>query len=142
MAEIGQQQDIQYLAMQHRSYQQQAQSIQQQLNVVRVSIDECKKAINTLDELPGESELESLIPIGSGSFLNARVMNNDKVVVDIGAGFRVEKSVNGAKEILNKRCDNLQKIMENMTQSLSKIAEKLQSIESLIAQQQSGQPPQ
>ncbi|MBP2031227.1 prefoldin alpha subunit [Methanohalophilus levihalophilus] len=141
MAEIGQQ-DIQNLAMQHREYQQQAQTIQQQISMVQVSIDECKMAINTLDELPDEPELESLIPIGSGSFLNARVLNNDKVVVDVGAGFRVEKSAEGAKEILNKRCDNFQKILDNMTQSLSRIAEKMQSIESLVAQQQGGVPPQ
>lgn len=141
MAEIGQQ-DMQNLAMQHREYQQQAQSIQQQVNMVKVSIDECKMAIDTLDGLPGEPELESLIPIGSGSFLNARVLNNDKVIVDVGAGFSVEKSVEGAKEILNKRCDNLQQIMENMTQSLARIAEKMQSIESLVAQQQGGQPQQ
>ncbi len=142
MSEIGQQ-DMQNLAVQHREYQQQAQSIQQQVGMLQSSIDECKMAINTLDELPGEPELESLIPIGSGSFMNARVLNNDKIVVDVGAGFRVEKSVEGAKEILNKRCDNLQKIMESMNQSLSKIAERIQAIESSVAQQQQGmQSPQ
>jgi prefoldin alpha subunit len=110
--------------------------------MIQVSINDCKMAINTLGDLTGEPELEALVPIGSGSFIHGHLLNNDKVIVDIGAGFRIEKSVEGAKEILDRRCQNLQNIMENMNQTISRIAERMQAIETTVAQQQGMQPRQ
>jgi prefoldin alpha subunit len=136
----GEKQDMQHLALQHREFQRQAQAVQQQMGMLQVSIEECRKAVNTLESLPAEPEPETLVPIGSGSFLNARILNDDRVVVNIGGGFSVEKPVEDAKVFLNKRCDTLQEILGKLNTSLSGIASKIQAIEAAVAQSQ--QQPQ
>ncbi len=132
MSELSQQ-DLQNLAMQHREHQKNAQTVQQQLNMVQMSIEDCIRAIGTLDDLSSADEsLDAMFPIGSGSFIHGKVDKVDKVVVDVGAGISIEKSVEDAKDILNKRKAEFQKALERMNASLAKISQRIQSIESAI----------
>ncbi|MCD4703296.1 MAG: prefoldin subunit alpha [Methanosarcinaceae archaeon] len=132
MPELSQQ-DVQNLAMQHREYQKRAQTVQQQLNMIQISIEDCTRAIGTLDELSSADEsLDTMFPIGSGSFIHGKLDKVDKVVVDVGAGVNVEKSAEDAKEILNKRKAEFQKGLERMNASLTQISQRIQSIESMI----------
>lgn len=140
MAEEGQQ-NIQNLALQHRELQKRAQTIQQQTNMLQMSIDDCGRAITTLEDLQSFSKNpDTLVPIGAGSFVNAHIANDNKVVVEVGAGISVEKDVDGAKITLNKRKEDLQKVLEQMNQNLEQINQRIQSIESMAKQQQ--QQPQ
>ncbi len=140
MAAEGQQ-NIQNLALQHRELQKRAQTIQQQTNMLQMSIDDCGRAITTLEDLQSFSKNpDTLVPIGAGSFVNANIANDNKVVVEVGAGISVEKDVDGAIITLNKRKDDLQKVLEQMNQNLAQINQRIQSIESMAKQQQ--QQPQ
>lgn len=140
MAEEGQQ-NIQNLALQHRDLQKRAQTIQQQTNMLQMSIEDCGRAITTIEDLQSFSKNpDTLVPIGAGSFVNANIANDNKVVVEIGAGISVEKDVDGAITTLNKRKEDLQKVLEQMNQNLAQINQRIQSIESMAKQQQ--QQPQ
>lgn len=140
MAEEGQQ-NIQNLALQHRELQKRAQTIQQQTNMLQMSIEDCGRAITTLEDLQSFSKNpDTLVPIGAGSFVNANIANDNKVVVEVGAGISVEKDVDGAIITLNKRKEDLQKVLEQMNQNLAQINQRIQSIESMAKQQQ--QQPQ
>ena len=140
MAAEGQQ-NIQNLALQHRDLQKRAQTIQQQTNMLQMSIEDCGRAITTIEDLQSFSKNpDTLVPIGAGSFVNANIANDNKVVVEIGAGISVEKDVDGAITTLNKRKEDLQKVLEQMNQNLAQINQRIQSIESMAKQQQ--QQPQ
>lgn len=133
MSQVSEQ-DARNLLMQHREYQARAEAIQQQRSMVQVSIDECVRALGTIEELETlEGEKETMIPIGSGSFVHAKLNKIDNVVINIGAGISVEKSVEGAKETLTKRKEELSKVLEKMNQSLAQITQRMQAIEDAVA---------
>ncbi|MEL4305018.1 prefoldin subunit alpha [Methanococcoides sp. LMO-2] len=132
MSEISEQ-DVRNLAVQHRELQQQAESLQQQMGMVQMSIEDCTRAIATLDELDAVSgAINTMIPLGGGTFIHADVSNVEKVVVGLGAGISAEKSPSEAKELLNRRKEELGKVIERLNGSLSQIGQRIQSIESMI----------
>ncbi|MDK2834582.1 MAG: prefoldin alpha subunit [Methanolobus sp.] len=133
-------QDPRALVMQHRELQKRAELLQQQMTMIRMSADDSAKALNTIEELSNIKEgTEMMFPIGSGSFVYANIARVDNIVVDIGAGISVERSLSEAKEIMEHRKERLEKAFENMSASLSKIGQQMQAIEAFISRQQQAQ---
>lgn len=125
--------DPRQLMLQHREFQRRAESIQQQINMVTLSTQDCQRAIDTLEDLEKEnSEISTMVPIGSGSYVYAKLDNLDKIIVNIGAGISIEKPVTEAKEFLQKRKNELDNILEKMHSTLAQIAQTMQTIEAQI----------
>ncbi len=136
-------QDPKTLSMQHSELQKRAESVQQQMGMIQTSTQECAKALATIEELNDiEDGTEMMVPIGSGSFVSANVSRINNIVVDIGAGFSIERPLKDAKEILENRKAKLEKAFENMSNALEQIGQQMQSIESYLSsiQQPQGQP--
>ena len=131
--------DPRSLLMQHREYQRRAEALQQQISMVSLSAQDCQRAIATIEELEKErAGAQTMVPIGSGSFVYANLDMIDKVVVNVGAGISIEKSVPEAKEILQRRKSELDKILEKMNTTLGQLAQGMQSIEAQVAALQQG----
>jgi len=116
-------------------YKSQAEIIQQQVEAIQGSILEIETLETTIDNVGNEDPLSTLVPIGAGSFMNAEIKNTKEVVMSVGAGVAITKSIEDAKETidsqkkelndtLNKMLDNLQKISAIINQ-LSPRAEQL-----------------
>lgn len=129
--------EIRSLAARHQEYHRQAEALKQEMNMVQASIASCDQAIETINELKKAGEegkgAETMVPIGFGSFVHAEVKNVDRVVVNLGAGFSAEKSVDGAIETLNRRKEQLAKILEQMNASLTKFMQGIQALEAEAA---------
>ncbi|AEH60408.1 prefoldin, alpha subunit [Methanosalsum zhilinae DSM 4017] len=124
-------QEARNLLMQHREYKARLDTLQQQIGAVQMHMDDCVRAINTINELKDSDEdVNTMIPIGSESFLHARLTKPDTVVVNIGAGISVEKSLDEAIESLNLRKKEFEKTLEQLQGSLEQITKKVQEIES------------
>lgn len=142
MAEVSE--DIRNIAARHQEFQRQAEALRQQMNMVQASITSCDQTIVTINELKTASAedktAETMVPIGFGSFVYAEIKNADKVVVDLGAGFSAEKTADEAIETLNRRKEQLMKILEQMNSSLTNYVQGMQALESEAARlQQPGQ---
>ncbi|WP_292380024.1 prefoldin subunit alpha [Methanosarcina sp. UBA289] len=142
MAEVSE--DIRNIAARHQEFQRQAEALRQQMNMVQASITSCDQTIVTIDELKTASAedktAETMVPVGFGSFVYAEIKNADKVVVDLGAGFSAEKTADEAVETLNRRKEQLMKILEQMNASLTNYVQGMQALESEAARlQQPGQ---
>jgi prefoldin alpha subunit len=133
-------QDPRVLANQHREFQKRAEMVQQQMSMVQISLEDCNRAINTIDELNTVSAgSEIMFPIGSGSFVYANISHTDKAVVDIGAGLTVERPLPEAKEILQRRREKLTTALDNMNNTLAQLSQQMQAIESFLAKLQQPQ---
>ncbi len=136
MADMNEQ-DPRVLANQYRQYQKRMEAVQQQMSMVQISVEDCNRAIDTIDELKNVSTGdEMMFPIGSGSFVYANIIEAEKVVVDIGAGLSVERPLEDAKEILQRRKENLNAALQNMNNTLAQLHQQMQAIESYLGQQQ------
>ncbi len=135
-------QQLQELVGQHQQYQYQAEAIGQQLNMLKMTLNDLETALTTIKALKDESGgKETLVPIGFGSFVNATLANTDKVVIGIGAGVSVEKKTEDAKVFLEKRKEELTKYFEHMNSAFAKIAEEMQKIEKTVQMQQQSRKP-
>jgi len=136
--------DFRNLAARHQEFQRQAEGLRQQMNMVQTSITSCDQAVITINELKTASAegrtAETMVPIGFGSFVHAEIKNAEKVIVDLGAGFSAEENADEAIETLNRRKEQLTKILEQMSASLTKYIQGMQALESEAAKlQESGQ---
>lgn len=133
-------QDPRVLVNQHREFQKRAEMVQQQIGMVQISIEDCNRALNTVEEISNVSEgSEMMFPVGSGSFVYATISHVDKIVVDVGAGISVERPVADAKDILQRRKERLTTALDNMNNALLQISQQMQAIEAFLAKLQQAQ---
>ncbi|MGB9132917.1 MAG: prefoldin subunit alpha [Methanosarcina sp.] len=142
MAEVSE--DIRNLAARHQEFQRQAEALRQEMNMVQASISSCDQTVVTINEMKTASSegktAETMVPVGFGSFVHAEIKNADRIIVDLGAGFSAEKTAEGAIETLNRRKEQLTKILEQMNASLTKYIQGMQVLEAEAAKlQQPGQ---
>lgn len=136
------QQQLAELSEKHQVYQYQAESLAQQINLVRMTIKDVETALATIIALKDEtSGTETLVPIGFGSFVKANLVNTDTIVVGIGSGVSVEKKIGDARTFLEKRKDELNKYYEQLNNTIAKIGQELQNIEKLVQKHQQSQQP-
>ncbi len=137
MTDVLTQQQLAELSEKHQVYQYQAESIAQQINMVKLTIKDVENAITTVTALKDEpAGRETLVPIGFGSFVKATLSSPDKVVVGIGAGVSVEKKIDDAKAFLEKRKDELAKYHEQLNSTIAKLAQELANIQKIVQKHQ------
>lgn len=129
----------QYLASMVRMkyIEEQAGGIQQQLAMLERAIQEAVLTINTLNIMKKHSNTsDSLFPIGSGVFADGTLKKAEHVLIEVGAGVVVEKTIEEAIKIINEREEILRKnlaeyqtILINMEQSYREAGQKVQELQ-------------
>ena len=121
------QQKLQQILAQLEVYKQQTELYQTQIDAVQASLAEIKILESTLDDISGKDTIETLVPLGAGSFINAEIKNEDKVIMSLGSGVAVSKTFEEAKATTAEQ----KKELEN---TLDKLFEDLQQITNIVAQ--------
>lgn len=135
--------EIRKLSVEIRFLEQTAETIQSRINAVNAVITDLTYASMTLEGLEKEKEnAELLVPIGGNSYIKARLENPDKVIVGMGAGISLEKTLQEAKEIIKKRLENLERTRSSLQQQLAQVAERIEEdrekFETLVAELREG----
>ncbi len=143
MSGVLTQQQLEDLSERHQAYQYQAESLAQQINMVKLTIRDVETALTTIIALKDEpAGQETLVPVGFGSFVKATLTSADTVVVGIGAGVSVEKNVEDAKVFLDKKKEELSKYLEQLNGTITKLGQELQNIQKLVQKHQQAQHAQ
>ena len=118
--------ELRKLSVELQLLEQTAQSLEQRLNMMAAAITDLTYANMALDGIKTEKEkAELLVPIGGNSFIKVKLANTDKVIVGMGAGVSIEKTIPEAKTIVNDRLTELQKTMNSAQQQLSQIVDRI-----------------
>ncbi len=81
----------------------------------------------TLGGLEKEDDDASLfVPIGGGSYIRAKLESTEKIIVGMGAGISVEKSLSEAKETVGNRVAQLEKTRGTLQQQFTQVAQKME----------------
>jgi prefoldin alpha subunit len=128
-----------------RYLEQTADTLQQRIGMVNAAITDLTYANMTLDGIAAEKEnAELLVPIGGNTYVKAKIADTNKIIVGVGAGVSVEKTLPDAKVTLKERLDELEKTMNAAQQQFSQVAERINSgrarLESMLAQAREGKP--
>jgi prefoldin alpha subunit len=138
--------ELRRISVQLRFLEQTADAIQSRINMINAVITDLTYASMALEGLEKEKETaDLLVPIGGNSYIKAKLENPDKVIVGMGAGVSIEKTLQEAKEIIKNRTENLEKTRMSLQQQLAQAAERIsegrEKFESLVAEMREEKPP-
>jgi prefoldin alpha subunit len=130
--------ELRKLSVEMRFLEQTADSLQQRISMVNAAITDLAYANMTLESVEKEkADAELLVPIGGSSYIRVKLADTDKVVVGMGAGVSIEKTLPEAKEIVKERLGELEKTMTSAQQQFAQVAQRINvgrnRMESLLA---------
>jgi prefoldin alpha subunit len=110
-----------------------AESMQQRMSFLNAAWRELTYTRLTLEGVEKEqSDTSVLVPIGGGSFVRAKLEASDKIIVGMGAGVSIEKTIVEAKEIVHNRICQLEKSRVEMQQQMVQVVNKIQEDRALL----------
>ncbi len=118
----GMDEEMRQLLVEIRFLEGSARILQSRLDIVTAAMSETLTAIQTLEGTKGQADsIEVMIPIGSGSFVKAKLADPGNIIIGVGAGVCVEKSVEDSIKDLRLRSSELEKARVSVTQQLSQL---------------------
>lgn len=123
------QQRLNELVNEINAYNQQAELIRQQIELIQSSIAEVDALTNTLDDLNGEKSVEAFVPVGAGSFIKGELKDTDEIIISIGAGYAIKKDAEGAKVIIAGQKKDLEDSLDKMLANLQQISDILANLQ-------------
>ena len=139
MANVSkEEEELRKLSVEMRFLEQTAETLQQRIGMVNAAMTDLAYASMTLEGMEAEKEnAELLVPIGGSSYIKVKLACFDKVVVGMGAGVSIEKTLPEAKAIVKERLEELEKTMQSAQQQFAQIAQRINAgrsrVESLLA---------
>lgn len=114
------------LAVELRLLETTAETLQARINMVNAVLTDLNYANMTLEGVEKEDEnAELLVPIGGGSYIKAKLQEKDKVLVGMGAGITIEKTLAQAKETVQNRISQLEKTRTALQQQFTQVVERI-----------------
>lgn len=83
-------------------YQNQYTLVAQQINSTLELIRQLESAHSTIEHMDAVKGRQGLVPIGADAFISGKIDEAGSVLVGIGAGYLVEKSMDEAKQFFSK----------------------------------------
>ena len=120
-----------------------AASLDQKEAAIVNFLREAMASIDSIKNLSGGQELETLVPLGLGAYTKANITANSKILMDIGAGIAVEKDHPSAMNYLETRIKELQVALNETSSQKHQAMMQLEQLkEQMIQMMQSEDPKQ
>ena len=120
--------ELRKLSVEMRYLEQTAETLQQRIGMVNAAISDLTFASMTLEGMEKEKEnAEVLVPIGGNAYVKAKLADTNTIIVGMGAGVSIEKTLTEAKATLKERLDELVKTMNSAQQQFNQVAERINS---------------
>jgi prefoldin alpha subunit len=137
--------ELRRLSVEMRYLEQTADSLQQRISMVNAAITDLAYANMTLDGIEKEKEnAELLVPIGGSAYVRVKLADSNKIIVGMGAGVSMEKTLPEAKTTLKERLDELEKTLNSAQQQFTQVADRINSgrnrLETLLSTAREGKP--
>jgi len=88
-------------------------------------LQEAIDAIESMKAL-GDTQLETLVPVGMGTYVKATIPPNEKMVVNIGAGASIEQDKNSAINYVEERIKELEIVLQQLSAQKHEVALRLE----------------
>jgi len=103
-----------------------AEEIRARLQVVLSTATELQTTKTAVEELSKTAvDTPILINLGGGVYGMAKLADSNKILIDVGTGVVVEKTVESSLEIINKRLEDLEKVRASLESQLSNVLMRL-----------------
>ena len=140
MSEEQAQQLLQQMQMLENMFAELSQKENSIVNIIR----DANSAVKSIQGIKENSDSESLVPVGMGTFIKAKTIPNEKVVVNVGAGVAIEKDHDSALNFLESKIKELEVALQETNSQRQQIAANIEQGKQQMQQimQQSQNKPQ
>ncbi|MFZ0005408.1 MAG: prefoldin subunit alpha [Methanoregula sp.] len=128
------QREIETLQYYLKEYGQQAEVFAGQLELMENGRMEALAAIEALNALVASDDGTVLLQIGGGASLRAKVLNPEKVLLNIGSEVIVEKTNPDAVEYLKDRITEMEASQKKVAEALEKLRAQMNEIAKRLEQ--------
>ncbi|MHA2142432.1 MAG: prefoldin subunit alpha [Candidatus Thorarchaeota archaeon] len=126
---------LQQLYLEQQRTESNLNAIRQQIELTQVLLNQYQNGFAVLKELEARNEgEETLVNVGGGIFVQAKLMDTSKVTRALGSGVRIEQSLEQAIEGVEQAIENLGKQYESLLSELSKVANRSEAIDAQMRQ--------
>ena len=98
---------------------------QKETTIVSV-IREASSAIQSLKTIDNKTDNETLTRVGLGTFIKTKVVPNEKLILNIGAGIAIEKDKDSAINFLELRLKEMQVALQETSNQKQQISASLE----------------
>ena len=92
------------------------------LSVLREAIS----AIESIKSLREKPNSDTLVPIGMGTYVQTKILSNDKIVLNIGAGIAVEKTYDSTINYLEARIKEIEIALQDTSAKKQEVIARLE----------------
>lgn len=128
MEKVDEREKLQRLMAQIGGYREMVEALHRQIDGLTKTLLEISATRESLGSLKGLKEAEIMVPIGSDSFIKAKLPKLDRVVIGIGAELAAERTPEEAEEALKARSGEVEKAIEQTRGELEKMEERIRTL--------------
>ena len=116
--------------MEFQTVQQQIQQVQKQIQQLASQKEEVVVLQQSLTDISHVEEgSEMFVPVCSGIFAKAKIMNGKELLVNVGNNVIVEKNVEGVKSMISKQALEIGKVEEQLNSNFEMLAKHAGELE-------------
>ncbi len=119
-------------AIQFQLMQSNIQMLQEREGVLIKKMEELQKTKMAFEELDSTKKGDAFIPVGSGNFVSGNITDTDNVLVGIGSGVAIKKTMKDAVKIMDDRIDMIEKELKGISDEGQKLLPKLVKLQNEI----------
>lgn len=123
------QKKLQRILSELRNHQATTEALRQNLSLLTASLSELSmtvEAIKTIKRLKPGTDI--LVPIGSDSFISAKLGTTEKVITGLGADVAAERSIIDTIVTLQDRMAELEQALNKTREELEKLDERIEAL--------------
>ncbi|MEX2701655.1 MAG: prefoldin subunit alpha [Candidatus Baldrarchaeia archaeon] len=126
---------MQRLILEYNWYKSQAETLQKEINVLTSYVEQLTLTMTTIENIrKGEGKEEILVPVGSRTFIKAKLVDPNKVIIHLGADVAAEKTLDDAQKLLEERLGEVQEVLNERRKLLDQVIAKLGDMQNQLNQ--------
>ncbi len=131
MTEVDKNKELQERMIAFRMLDSRLKSLAQQRELVSSKILEVRTTVASMEEVM-KSKGDTLFSLGSEAYVTGTVKDRKNIIVEVGAGIALEKSVDEAKAILEKRLKELESAFSNVQREMGRVSSTMSELQSQL----------
>lgn len=111
------------------SHQSTAEALHQHLSLLAASLSELSMTLEVIKTVKGlKPGTDILVPMGSDSFVTAKLATTEKVITGLGADVAAERSSEDALTVLGARRTELEQALNRAREELGKLEDRMEAL--------------
>lgn|SRR5574337_1677728 len=102
-----------------------ADVMQREESVMRL-LQEASSAIESIKSIGGDVASETLVPVGMGAYVKAKIEPSQKVIVHVGAGTSIEQDQDSAINYVESRIKELEVVLQQLAAQRQEVSLRLE----------------